>query len=136
MKSKHVIAFDFFFFPCSKMAFSPVQNGRGKKKESSLAPDAVTHHLAHDASVMHLWGTAGGTFKAPLAAAPAVHHFGECYYIIFIFRVIIIRLLVTREGMILWHASCFIYPAGRRAHKTHHPSSLRAENALVLFFTM
>lgn len=46
-----------------------------KKKKNSLAADPVTHHLAHDASVMHLRDTAGGSFKAPLAAAPAVRRF-------------------------------------------------------------
>lgn len=37
--------------------------------------DVVTdsHHLAHDASVMPLWCTAGGRFEASAAAAPAVH---------------------------------------------------------------
>lgn len=46
-----------------------------KKEKNSLAADPVTHHLAHDASVMHLRDTAGGSFKAPLAAAPAVRRF-------------------------------------------------------------
>lgn len=62
-------------------SFSPEQNGREKERErkkykkNSLAADPVTHHLAHDAYVMHLRDTAGGSFKAPLAAAPAVRRF-------------------------------------------------------------
>lgn len=83
MKSKHVIMFDFFFYSSAVkwqdgffLARTEWQRkGERKKKQNSLAADPVTHHLAHDASVMHLRDTAGGSFKAPLAAAPAVRRF-------------------------------------------------------------
>lgn len=82
MKSKHVIMFDFFFFYSAVkwqdgffLARTEWPRKGEKKKKNSLAADPVTHRLAHDASMMYLRDTAGGSFKAPLAAAPAVRRF-------------------------------------------------------------
>lgn len=77
MKSKHVIMFDLFFILLARWLLSRLNRMAGKreKKQNFLAADPVTHHLAHDASAMHLRDAAGGSFKAPLAAAPAVQRF-------------------------------------------------------------